>query len=51
MKVRITIDIDDQYADPAHPMGVTDEGYTRIVDTLSWLGDDVDVERADAALD
>lgn len=36
-KVRIEIEVDDEYADPAHEMGVTNEGYERIVDALMFL--------------
>lgn len=46
VKVRITLDVDDDYADPNHEMGVTSEGYERIIDSLRWLGDDINVELA-----
>jgi hypothetical protein len=45
MKVQITLEIEDELADPDHPMGVTDEGYQQIVHALMGIGDDVDVER------
>lgn len=46
VKVRITLDVADEYADPDHEMGVTREAYERIIDMLRWLGDDIDVELA-----
>lgn len=46
MKIIITMDVDDSYADPAHPMGVTEEGYDKINDALADLGTDIDVARA-----
>lgn len=49
-KIQVTFELDDdsEYADPVHPMGVTDEGYTEIVRALSSIGaDDVNVMGAD----
>lgn len=47
MKIRITMDIDDEYADPTHPMGVTNDGYELLVARLAALGaDDIRVEQA-----
>ena len=45
MKIYITMEIDNVYADPGHEMGVTDDGYMRIVNALMGLGDDIDVHR------
>lgn len=46
MKIGITMEIDDTYADPDHPTGVTEEGYARITGTLSELGTNIDVTQA-----
>lgn len=46
-KVIITMEIDDEYADPDHEMGVTNEGYELLVSRLGALGTDVEVERDD----
>jgi hypothetical protein len=43
MKVRITMDIDPDYADPDHAMGVTEEGYETICDLLGQVGENIDV--------
>lgn len=48
MKVRITMDIDPEWADSGHRMGVTSDGYERIVDALNAFGDDIDIEKVDA---
>ena len=45
MKIYITMDVDEEFADPSHEMGVTEEGYTAIVNALMGIGDDVDVHR------
>lgn len=45
-KVTITLEIDDEYADESHEMGVTEEGYMTIMAALSGIGDDIDVRRA-----
>lgn len=46
MKITITMNLDEAYADPAHSMGVTEEGYEKISAPLGDLGSDVDIERA-----
>ena len=51
MKVYIAMEIEDSYADPAHEMGVTNEGYEAIVDALLGIGDDIDVRRDADMLD
>jgi hypothetical protein len=45
-KIVITMEVDDDYADPDHEMGVTNEGYEEIIRRLSAVGYDIDVERA-----
>jgi hypothetical protein len=47
VKITITMDVDDEYADPGHEMGVTEEGYVLIVNRLSSVGDDIDVKRGE----
>jgi len=47
MKIRITMEIADEYADPDHDMGVSEEGYNAICEALGDLGSDVDVRRDD----
>ena len=46
MKIIITIDLDDDFADPDHQMEITEEGYQLITDALGDLGSDIDVRRA-----
>lgn len=48
MKITITGDVDDDYADPDHEMGVTNEGYEAILGGLSGILDDIDIKRGDA---
>jgi hypothetical protein len=45
MKIRITMVIDAEFADPEHAMGVTEEGFDAICDALDELGHDIDVTR------
>jgi hypothetical protein len=42
------MDLDDDYADPGHSTGVTEEGYIKIDQALSELGTSIDVRREDA---
>jgi hypothetical protein len=46
MKIAITMNLDEGYADPDHSTGVTVEGYNKINDALAELGTDIEVERA-----
>jgi hypothetical protein len=46
MKIIITMDVDDEYADSTHEMGVTSEGYEAIMHALMGIGDDIDVTKA-----
>lgn len=54
MIVTITVEVDEdaEYADPAHPMGVTNEAYDRLTSytehgspPLAWLGEVQDIEK------
>jgi hypothetical protein len=47
MKITITMDLDDGYADPDHPMGITEAGYDELTNVLMLFGSDIDVKRAD----
>lgn len=47
MKVRITLDLDPEWVDESHPMGITEAGYLRLSSVLAEFGTDVDVERVD----
>jgi len=46
MKIMITMEIDPEYADSRHAMGVTEEGYEAIYEALCYLGTDIDVVKA-----
>ena len=46
MKILITMDVDAEYADPGHKMGVTEQGYELISAALDPLGTDIDVSAA-----
>jgi hypothetical protein len=50
MKIIITMELDAQFSDSGHAMGVTEEGYDRISEALGELGSDIDVSRAGADL-
>jgi hypothetical protein len=49
MKVIITVEVEEEHADPHHPTGITNEAYDRLTDPmespLGWLGEIQDVER------
>lgn len=47
MQVIITVEnIDPESADESSGMGITNEAWGRVIDSLSWLGDVADVEKA-----
>lgn len=46
MKIIITMELDSEYTDPDHEMGVTEEGFIKITDLLERVGTDIDVSRA-----
>lgn len=46
MKIQITMDIDPEYADPDHAMGVTEDGYNQLNDRLGDMGTDIEVSKA-----
>ena len=41
MKVRIILDVPDEYADPDHQMGITEDGFLLLHDALSGFGFDI----------
>jgi len=41
VKVQITLDVDDQFADPDHEFGLTDEAWLEITEFLGNFGEDV----------
>lgn len=43
-RIRITMVVDDDFADPGNAAGVTEEGYDRIIDALNSFGEDIDIE-------
>lgn len=45
MRIIITMDLDDDYADPHHEMGVTEEGYEEIIDAIGHLGTDIAIRK------
>lgn len=49
MNITITMDIDDEYADPEHATGITEAGYEDITDVLGHFGTDIDVSKAEQA--
>lgn len=51
MKCIITLDVYDEHVDEDHPMGVTNDAFERLLDRLSWLGDDIDIRPDPEALD
>jgi hypothetical protein len=46
MIITITMDLDDDYADPEHPMGVTEEGHIGLQDALAPFGSNIEVSRS-----
>ena len=45
-KIVITMDVDSEYADPGHPMGLTAAGYEAIAGVLAVFGDNIDINAA-----
>ena len=46
-KISITLELDPEYADDAHPMGVTEAGHDMIHDLLGGVGSDIEITRAE----
>lgn len=46
MKILITMNIDPEFEDAGHPMGVTEDGYNQISEALCELGSDIEVGQA-----
>ena len=46
MKINITMDLDDEFAEPEHPMGVTEDGHLAIQEALMEFGTNIEVTRA-----
>lgn len=46
-KIKITMELDDDFADPDHPTGVTEEASESITDALNSFGFDIDIEKED----
>jgi hypothetical protein len=44
-KIRITMEIAEEYSDPDHEMGVTEQAYEEISDALMSYGDDIDIQK------
>ena len=47
MRIAITLDVYDELADPDHEMGVTTAGYEAILDALSGIGEDIQINPAE----
>jgi hypothetical protein len=45
MKIRITMEVDEEYADSDHAVGITEEAYLGISEALSDYGMDIDIEK------
>jgi hypothetical protein len=45
VRICIRIDIDSEYEDPDHPMGVTEDGYNAIGERLCDIGENIDITR------
>lgn len=45
MKIVISMDLDDDYADPDHPMGITEDAYMQLTDRLCDMGDNINVSK------
>lgn len=43
-QIVITMTIGPEYADPDHPMGVTEDGYNELCERLGAMGTDIDVQ-------
>lgn len=48
VKIQITMDVDGDYADPGHKMGVSEAGYDAITGALAEFGENIDVQAAEA---
>lgn len=46
VKITITMDLDDGYAEPDHKMGISEAGFTALLDALDRFGTNIDVAKA-----
>lgn len=46
-KVIITMDVDPEYAEDDHPMGVTEAGHDMLHDLLGTMGSDIEITKAE----
>jgi hypothetical protein len=47
-RIKITMDVDIDWADSGHSTGVTNEGYERIIDALNAFGEDIDISAVES---
>jgi hypothetical protein len=47
MKIKITMDVPEEYADRDHPTGLKNDAYEALMDALMDHGDDVTIEAAE----
>lgn len=47
VNIVITMDVDPQYADAGHAMGITEEGYDLLCEALAELGSDIAVTKGE----
>lgn len=47
MKIIISMNLDSEYADPEHPMGITEAGYEMLTDLLSNMGENIDIKKGE----
>lgn len=47
MKIYITLEVDDEIADPDDETGVTSEAFDRLFDALMHFGTEIDINRMD----
>lgn len=45
MKIKIVMEVEDEFADPEHDTGLTNAGWELMFRGLSHLGYDIEVER------
>ena len=46
MKIQITLDVDDEIADPADDTGLTEEGHDEVFEAVAQFGSNVEIKRA-----
>lgn len=47
MKIKITLELDEDHADPQDSTGLSEQSYEALVDALNSFGEDIEITKVD----